>query len=93
MIVSFSLFLACHFVFTQNLYFTDVTTSRKKITDLFYIFAKYNLYLMNINDSVPGLSDDASLCDNSNVKKYLAGGNTITFFLALSCPINIYQHE
>lgn len=36
---------------------------------------------MNINDSVPGLSHDASPCDNSNVKKCLTGGNTITFWL------------
>lgn len=35
---------------------------------------------MNINDSVPGLSHDASPCDNSNVKKCLTGGNTITCF-------------
>lgn len=35
---------------------------------------------MNINDSVPGLWHDASPCDNSNVKKCLTGGNTITFF-------------
>lgn len=28
--VSFSLFLTCHFIFIQSLYFTDVTTSREK---------------------------------------------------------------
>lgn len=27
---SFSMFLTCHSPFTQRLYFTDVTTSRKK---------------------------------------------------------------
>lgn len=48
--------------------------------DFFFFFAKYNLYLMNINKPMPGRWHDARPCDNSNVKKCLTGENTITFF-------------
>lgn len=47
---------------------------------------------MNIKGAALELSLDASPCDNSNVKKCRTGGYC-NIFLALGCPINIYQHE